>query len=104
MKSQNLPSTSAATDVGPAAASAAASVGKVLSRQYSGACGSCDSGFSPIALITNLPSPCASVGGNATRSAISKNDAKKRASVQILVSSSAHPGTATSWHILDETR
>jgi hypothetical protein len=60
VKSHAFPDTSAASDVGPAAACAVASAGKLSTRQYSGPDGSCWTFFSATGSMTN---PCAHAGG-----------------------------------------
>src|SRR5439155_2899298 len=54
VKSQTLPATSEANDVGPSAARACASVGKFSTCQYSGPAGSCLSFFSATGLMSNF--------------------------------------------------
>src|SRR4029077_17410840 len=54
VKSQTLPATSAASPVGPAAACACASVGKLSMRQNNGPGGNCWTFFSATGLISNF--------------------------------------------------
>src|SRR5665811_1241482 len=54
VKSQTLPATSAASPVGPAAACACASVGKLSIRQNNGPGGNCWIFFSATGLISNF--------------------------------------------------
>src|ERR1051325_6713849 len=54
VKSQDLPSTSAASAVGLAAACAAARLGNVSMRQYRGPAGRCETFFSATGLTSNF--------------------------------------------------
>ena len=98
VKSQALPPDSAATLIGPAAAWALASVGKLSTRQKSGPAGSSATFFSASALTTSEPAPAVptllgwAMADGAAQNPASPHSATATAQREIITRSSLAPG------------